>query len=111
MKLWERVVGARLRAQMSICDQQLLFHAKMCTTNAIFALRMLRNKYRESQKYLHCVFTEKAYDRVPKEKLWYCMRKSGVVENYSRAVQDNDRDPSGRVRLKGKEIKKVEDFK
>ncbi|KAK3538598.1 hypothetical protein QTP86_006973 [Hemibagrus guttatus] len=31
---------------------------------------------------------EKAYDRVPREKLWYCMRKSGVAEKYVRVVQD-----------------------
>ncbi|KAK3525028.1 hypothetical protein QTP86_013392 [Hemibagrus guttatus] len=31
---------------------------------------------------------EKAYDRVPKEELWYCMRKSGVAEKYVRVVQD-----------------------
>ncbi|KAK3544097.1 hypothetical protein QTP86_001518, partial [Hemibagrus guttatus] len=31
---------------------------------------------------------EKAYDRVPREELWYCMRKSGVAENYIRVVQD-----------------------
>ncbi|KAK3538465.1 hypothetical protein QTP86_003695 [Hemibagrus guttatus] len=31
---------------------------------------------------------EKAYDRVPKEELWYCMRKSGVAEKYFRVVQD-----------------------
>ncbi|KAK3553911.1 hypothetical protein QTP70_015303, partial [Hemibagrus guttatus] len=31
---------------------------------------------------------EKAYDRVPREELWYCMRKSGVAERYVRVVQD-----------------------
>ncbi|KAK3545295.1 hypothetical protein QTP70_003341 [Hemibagrus guttatus] len=30
----------------------------------------------------------KAYDRVPREELWYCMRKSGVAEKYVRVVQD-----------------------
>ncbi|KAK3545605.1 hypothetical protein QTP70_008208 [Hemibagrus guttatus] len=47
-------------------------------------------KYRDGQRELHCVFAdlEKAYDRVPGEELWYCMRKSGVAEKYVRVVQD-----------------------
>ncbi|KAK3574509.1 hypothetical protein QTP86_008554 [Hemibagrus guttatus] len=31
---------------------------------------------------------EEAYDRVPREELWYYMRKSGVAEKYVRVVQD-----------------------
>ncbi|KAK3511358.1 hypothetical protein QTP70_005291 [Hemibagrus guttatus] len=31
---------------------------------------------------------EKTYDRVPREELWYCMRKSGIAEKYVRVVQD-----------------------
>ncbi|KAK3521472.1 hypothetical protein QTP70_005772 [Hemibagrus guttatus] len=45
---------------------------------------------REGEKDLYRVLTnlEKAYDRVPREELWYCMRKSGVAEKYVRVVQD-----------------------
>ncbi|KAK3511474.1 hypothetical protein QTP70_008953 [Hemibagrus guttatus] len=90
MKVWERVVEARLRKVVEICEQQYGFMPRKSTTDAIFALRILMEKYRDGQKELHCVFVdlEKAYDRVPREELWYCMRKSGVAEKYVRVGQD-----------------------
>ena len=55
----------------------------------MFALRMLVENYRGGQRELHCVFVdlEKVYDMVPREVLWYCMRKSEVNEKYVRVVQ------------------------
>ncbi|KAK3545833.1 hypothetical protein QTP70_015511, partial [Hemibagrus guttatus] len=90
MKVWERVVEARLRKVVEICEQQYGFMPRKSTTDAIFALRILMEKYRDGQRELHCVFVdlEKAYDRLPREELWYCMRKSGVAEKYVRVVQD-----------------------
>ena len=51
---------------------------------------MLMEKWREGQKELHCVFIdlEKAYDRVPREELWECMRQAGAPECYVEAIQD-----------------------
>ena len=37
---------------------------------------------------LVCLHLEKAYDKVPREEVWYCMRKSGLAEKYVRIVQD-----------------------
>ena len=80
MKVWERIVEARLRDRVAISKQQYGFMP--------FALRMLMKKYREGQRELHCVFMdlEKVYNRVPREELWYCMRKSRIVEKYVQLV-------------------------
>ncbi|KAL7844615.1 hypothetical protein SRHO_G00231540 [Serrasalmus rhombeus] len=100
MKVWERVVEARLRREVQISEQQFGFMPRKSTTDAVFALRVLVEKYREDQKELHFVFVdlEKAYDMVPREELWYCMRKSGVAEKYVRVVQDMYEDSETVVR-------------
>ena len=72
MKVWERIIEARLRDSVEISKQQCGFISGKGTTDTMFALRMLMGKYREGQRELHCVFVdlEKAEDWVPREELW-----------------------------------------
>ena len=53
MKLWERIVEARLRYEAMISEQQYGFMPRKSTADAMFALRVLMEKYREGQKELH----------------------------------------------------------
>ena len=47
MKIWERIIEGRLRDRVEISKQQYGFMPGKETTNAMFALRMLMEEYRE----------------------------------------------------------------
>ncbi len=51
--------------------------------------RHLHEKCREKNKDVHMVFVdlEKAFDRIPRELIWWCLRKKGVPEEYVKIVQ------------------------
>ena len=90
MKLWERIIEARLREIVFIRDNQFGFRPGMSTTEPVFALRQLQEKCREKNTDLHMVFVdlEKAFDRIPRDLIWWCLRKKGVPEEYVKIVQD-----------------------
>ena len=58
MKVCEKIIEARLRNRVEISKQQYGFMPGKGTTDAMFALKMLIEKYRESQRELHCVFVD-----------------------------------------------------
>ena len=76
------------RVSVEISKQQYGFIPGKGANDAMFALKNVDGKVEKRE--LHCVFVklEKAYDRVLREELWYCMRKSGMAENYGQLVQD-----------------------
>ena len=60
------------------------------STDAIFCLRMLLEKWTEGQKAVHCTFIdlEKAYDRVPREEQWKCLRLAETSECCIKIIKD-----------------------
>ena len=51
---------------------------------------MLLEKWTEGQKVVHCTFIdlEKAYDEVPREEQWECLRLAKTLECYIRIIKD-----------------------
>jgi hypothetical protein len=90
LKLWERVIEARLREMTTISKRQYGFQKGKSTTQPMFCLRMLQEKMREHQRDMHMVFVdlEKAYDTVPRELIWYCLRQRRVPEEYVKIIED-----------------------
>ena len=62
----------------------------MSTTEPVVALRQLQEKCLEKNKDVHMVFVdlEKAFDRIPRDLIWWYLRKKGVPEEYVQIVQD-----------------------
>ena len=72
-----KVMEARLREEVKICEQQYGFMPRnVCLENA-------DGEVRASQGF---VDLEKAYNKKLREELLSCMRDSGVAEEYFRLV-------------------------
>ena len=91
MKVWERIIETRLRDRVEISKQQYRFMPRKRITDAMFALRMLMEKYREGQRVTLCI-------RGPREGLrqgsmgravvlYEKIRNSGKVQ-YVQLIQD-----------------------
>ena len=88
MKVYERVLDARIRQQVDIDAMQCGFMPGKGTTDAIFVVRQMQEKHLAKKKDLYFAFIdlEKAFDRVPRKVVQWALRESGVEEWLVKAV-------------------------
>ena len=101
MKILERIVDGLIRQVVSIGDSQFGFVPGKGTTDAIFVVRQLQEKYLAVNKRLYMAFVdlEKAFDRVPRKVILWALRKLGVEEWIVRLVQGMYPNARSRVRV------------
>ena len=88
MKMIEHVFKRTNREKVTIDAMKFGFIPGKGTTNAIFTVRRMQEKYGCKGKKLYFVFVdlEKACDRVPREVTRWVLRKAGVEEWLVKAV-------------------------
>ena len=98
MKVLERVVEGLIRQRV---EMQCGFMSGRGTTDAIFIVRQLQEKHLAANKPLYMAFVdlEKAFDRVPRDVIWWVMCKLGIDEWLVRLVQSMYKDVRSRVRV------------
>jgi len=79
-KVVERIFEHRIRQQIDIDDMQFGFMKGKGTTDTIFIVRQMQEKFRAKGNKLYFGFVdlEKAFDAVPREVIRWAMRNLGV---------------------------------
>ena len=82
MKILEKVLESRIRQIVELDEMQFGFTPGRGTTDAIFIVRQIQEKFRAKGRPLYYAFVdlEKAYDRIPREVVRWALRDAGVDE-------------------------------
>ena len=101
LKVLKRTVEKHIREIISVDEMQFGFMPGVGTTDAIFIMRQLQEKYLAIRRNLYLAFVdlEKAFDRVPRKVIWWAMRVVKIPEwiiTLVKAMYDNAR---SRVRV------------
>ena len=73
-----------------ISTNQFGFMPGRSTTEAIFLIRHVMERFREQKKDLHLVFIdlEKAYDKIPRNVMWWSLDKHKISSKYMILIKD-----------------------
>jgi len=76
MKVLERVIEVRVRNKVKVDGMQFGFSSGRGTTDAIFIVRQVQERFLVKGKELWMAFVdlEKAFDRVPRDVVWWALR-------------------------------------
>ena len=100
-----KVILNRLKPQAEeiIAEEQAGFRAGRSTTEQIFNLRILCEKYLQHQQNLYHVFIDfkKAFDRLWHAALWATMRKYNISANLVRTIEQLYDKATGAVQMNG----------
>ena len=110
MKVMEHLIGNLIKELINIDEMQYAFVQGQGTTDAIFIVRQLQEKYlnkfdsnnKNITLYFAFVDLEKAFDRVPRKVLWWAMRTLGIPESIVRVVQAMYNNARSKVRVGSK---------
>ncbi|VDP13033.1 unnamed protein product [Heligmosomoides polygyrus] len=78
MKIFERIVDGRIRDVVQPSINHYGFVAGFSTVDAVHAVCLLLEEHREKQKTVHFGFLD--LDHVPREVIWYALRRHGAHE-------------------------------
>ena len=101
MKVLERVVKGLIRQRVEIDEMQCGFMSGRGTTDANFIICQLQEKHLAANKPLCMAFLnlKKAFDPVPRDVIWWAMRKLGIDVWLVCRVQSMYKDMRSRVRV------------
>ena len=87
----EKIIAKRIRniLEPQLEEEQYGFRGNRTTTDLIFAVRMIMEKYWEKGRDIIFVFLdiEKAYDSLPREKIWECLSNRNIPQTLIRKVK------------------------
>jgi hypothetical protein len=90
IKLCEMIIEHRLSGVTNVTENQIGFMLGRSTMEAIFLIRQLMERCREQKKDLYMIFIdlENAYDKVPRNVMWWALQKHKVSSKYITLIKD-----------------------